>query len=156
MKQRILSAARDRRGLSLLEVLLAMAIFSAVIIASYSILFAGLKVYSGNSSSIEEQRSLRMVFMRIDRDVRSYGGDIGGITAGAGTLTIGTVAYSFDLSAGTVSRTEDGETAAVAGSISGFTAAVQNDGILIELTGMNDAARIQSKIKLRSEIDGTV
>jgi prepilin-type N-terminal cleavage/methylation domain-containing protein len=145
---------KSAKGFTLLEVVLAIAIFSVILVVSYSILLTGLSLYNKNTVTIEEQRYLRMVFMKIDKDIRSYDGVIGDITVSGSTLSISSdISYSFDSSAGSITRTDSAGSSVIATGISSFTPQIETNSILVELTGSNDGQSIQSRIKLRNSID---
>ncbi len=138
----------------MLEVVLAIAIFSVILVASYSILLTGLSLYNKNTVTIEEQRYLRMVFMKIDKDIRSFDGVIGDITVSGSTLNISSdISYSFDSSLGSITRTDSAGSSVIATGISSFAPQIETNSILVELTGSNDGQAIQSRIKLRNSID---
>jgi prepilin-type N-terminal cleavage/methylation domain-containing protein len=145
---------KSAKGFTLLEVVLAIAIFSVILVVSYSILLTGLSLYNKNTVTIEEQRYLRMVFMKIDKDIRSYDGVIGDITVSGSTLSISSdISYSFDSSLGSITRTDSAGASVIATGISSFTPQIETNSILVELTGSNDGQSIQSRIKLRNSID---
>lgn len=145
---------KSKIGFSLIELVLAVMILSVVILAAYSVLITGLKVYNRNSISVEEQRTLRTVFMKIDNDMRSYDGEMGEITVSGSNITIGNRAsYDFVVDDGSITRTADATTAVLAEGISAFTASIEGDSIVVEITGENDGMVLKSQIKLRNSVD---
>jgi prepilin-type N-terminal cleavage/methylation domain-containing protein len=145
---------KSKIGFSLIELVLAVMILSVVILAAYSVLITGLKVYNRNSISVEEQRTLRTVFMKIDNDMRSYDGEMGEITVSGSNITIGNRAsYDFVIDDGSITRTADATTAVLAEGISAFTASIEGDSIVVEITGENDGMVLKSQIKLRNSVD---
>ncbi len=144
----------NKKGFTLIEIVLAIGIFSIITLAAYSLLLTGFKLYGKNTASIEEQRSLRMVFMSIDSDLRSYAGGIESITASGSTLNISDeITYNFNFSSGEITRTQSGTEAVIASSVGSFIPVVGLDGVHVTITGAADGQSIESEIKLRDPVD---
>lgn len=104
-----------KRGFSLLEVIIAIGILSVVIVAAYSLLMTGMRVYQMNASAVTGQNSMRMTLMSITRDIRKMGGSdssdqiiysVDDVTHNK-TLDIGTnISYQFEANSGKIIRTE--------------------------------------------------
>lgn len=74
----------NRRGLTLIELVVTLAIAGVVMAAAATILVSGVRTYNLNLKSTQSQQSLRTAMMRITKEVRGAGK----VEAAGGTLTL--------------------------------------------------------------------
>lgn len=85
---------KNRRGFTLIEVLLTLALIVVVAALMYSFFGQGLTLYTMETESAQEQANLQQVLSDITNRVRLA--DPSSITYANGTLSIGTTTYKFD------------------------------------------------------------
>jgi prepilin-type N-terminal cleavage/methylation domain-containing protein len=84
-------AARDERGMTLLELMIVLAILSLTSSAIFSLLFAGLKTYWKGDAATQVQQGARVSIDRMMRDLRQAGQLINNVTK-----TVGATSVTFD------------------------------------------------------------
>jgi prepilin-type N-terminal cleavage/methylation domain-containing protein len=78
MTQRVPAPTIDRRGLSLVEMLVAITIFGVAMAVIFSFVTGARRSYANMSDRVEYQQSVRAVLSLISRELRSAGCDPGG------------------------------------------------------------------------------
>ncbi|MDD4188720.1 MAG: hypothetical protein PHX37_01370 [Eubacteriales bacterium] len=58
------------KGLTLVELVISTAILSVILIASFSLVLTGIKVYQANTKAVTGQSAVRNVLMQMTRDIR--------------------------------------------------------------------------------------
>lgn len=58
------------KGLTLVELVISTAILSVIMIASFSLVLTGIKVYQANTKAVTGQNAVRTVLMQMTRDIR--------------------------------------------------------------------------------------
>lgn len=120
---------KNRKGFTLIEMLIVVALVGAVSLLMYSFFGQGFSLYAAESKSADEQTSLRQVLSDITNKSRLTKADE--ITANAGILTVGTYVYKLD--GGKITRNG----AAIASGITSFS--VNKTGDLLEI-GLKSAS----------------
>lgn len=85
---------KDRRGLTLIEVIITLAVMGAVGLLAFSLFGQGFKLYTAESESAELQEDMRLVLSEITNKVRLT--DETGISVSENKLTVDDYVYSFD------------------------------------------------------------
>ena len=85
---------KRRKGFTIVEVLVSVALLAVVALLMYSFLGQGFTLYSLEATSAEEQTDIRMVLSEITNKVRLT--DKSAVTYNAGVLTVGDYQYAFD------------------------------------------------------------
>lgn len=85
---------KDRRGLTLIEVIITLAVMGAVGLLAFSLFGQGFKLYTAESESAELQEDMRLVLSDITNKVRLT--DETGISVLENKLTVDDYVYSFD------------------------------------------------------------
>ncbi len=65
----------DRRGMSLVELMIALVLFSVILSVLFSFMLNSRRSYTATSNRVEYQQSIRAVFSLLTREVRSAGCD---------------------------------------------------------------------------------
>lgn len=111
----------NNRGVTLVELIVAMAVAGVVIAAAYMILTSGIRTYNASLKSAAGQQNLRAAMMKISRDVRNAksmptvsGGvltvDGNSYEASSGELKHGGTVYAVNISSVTASYTDASKT----------------------------------------------
>ena len=116
---------RSKRGFTLIEVLLALALVAAAAMLMYSFFGQGFSLYTRESESADEQASLRMVMSDITNIVRVT--DTTKISVSNGVLTVDNRTYK--LSGGKILRNGT----AIASNISAFTVTKNTELLSIKI-----------------------
>lgn len=85
---------KDRRGFTLIEVIITLAVMGAVGLLAFSLFGQGFKLYTAESESAELQEDMRLVLSEITNKVRLT--DETGISVSENKLTVDDYVYSFD------------------------------------------------------------
>lgn len=120
---------KNKKGFTLVEVIVVVALIAVVAMLMYSFFGQGLKVFSYESDSADKQMNLREVVSDITSRIRLT--DSSSISYSSGTLTIGS--YSYTLSNGQIKRNG----AAISSGISSFN--VSMDTTIVNITIVNTA-----------------
>ncbi len=112
---------KSKRGFTLVEMLIVLAVVSAVGLIMYSIFGQGFSLYAQESKSASEQASLRQALSDITNNARLA--DPATITYDSGILKIDTDSYTFQ------SQSIKKNGTAIAKDIASFTVTI-NGGIL--------------------------
>ena len=117
-----INSRRSSRGFTLVELLIALTIFSIIAVSVYSVFRAGIKLWKGNNAAFDADRTARLFFDTAASDMRNAfiypGMDITGasdsfsftalVTVGAADssphVEIARVSYIFDKEAGVIRR----------------------------------------------------
>ncbi|GAA5416245.1 hypothetical protein Pryu01_01277 [Paraliobacillus ryukyuensis] len=87
---------REERGMTLVELLAALALLSIIIMLVGSVMFFGQKQYSKQTETIAKQDEVRFVMSTITKAIRSHHADE--VTVADSVLTIGTDQYKLNTS----------------------------------------------------------
>lgn len=87
---------REERGMTLVELLAALALLSIIIMLVGSAMFFGQKQYSKQTETIAKQDEVRFVMSTITKEIRSHHADE--VTVADRVLTIGTDQYKLNTS----------------------------------------------------------
>jgi len=90
---------KNKRGITLIELIIAAAITGIVIAATTAILLAGVKTYNTNYNSTVSQQNLRSAMMKITKQVRSPANSV--TITGTKVLTVN--GQNFTISSGNLS-----------------------------------------------------
>lgn len=85
---------KDKRGLTLIEVIITLAVLGAVGLLAFSLFGQGFNLYTAESESAEMQEDMRLVLSDITNKVRLT--DEADISVFENTLTVDDYVYSFD------------------------------------------------------------
>lgn len=134
---------KKNRGVTLVELIIAMAIVAVIIAASTATLLTGIKTYNRNFNDTVGQQNLRVAMMDISKQVRNNSG--AAAVTGTGTLTVNGKNYA--VSAGNL--TYNGQT--LAQNIASVRASYTDAGhsvIQIDLTSA-DGNTLSTQISLK-------
>jgi prepilin-type N-terminal cleavage/methylation domain-containing protein len=123
---------RNKRGFTLIEVLITLVLVVAVAALMYTFMGQGLSLYTHESRTAAEQDSLRQVLSDITNRVRLT--DASEISVTDGVLTVGDTEYSYDSTGKRILR--DGSE--FARDISAFSAALNGTQLEISVTNTGD------------------
>lgn len=145
---KILRTVRNNKGLTLIELIIAIGIGVAVIISSYALLDYGFKSYANNAALIEEQQAIRNVALYISRDLhRADPGDVS-ITVtvdGYDLLTVGSTTYV--LNGDTQQVLMDGYP--MASGIAALDVSLSSGVVTYTITGDYSSKTVTSSVTLR-------
>lgn len=85
---------KDKRGLTLIEVIITLAVMGAVGLLAFSLFGQGFNLYTAESESAEMQEDMRLVLSDITNKVRLT--NEADISVCENTLTVDDYIYSFD------------------------------------------------------------
>lgn len=153
---------KNKKGFTLLEIVIAIAILSVVTIAAYSLVVSGMKVFNLNKSSVNGQASARLTLTKITQDIRSIKEEDSfnhiiitvDLTNKTKTVDIGTeIRYFYNENTNTITRTNitSGAIDLKLDGIEGFTVEknlVDKDEISIRIKG-ESSTEVESKITFR-------
>ena len=114
---------KNKRGFTLIEVLVAIGLVVMVAALMYTFVGQGLSLYTMETETAEEQTNLRQALSEITNRVRLA--DASEVAVTDGGLTVGSTAYAYSSAQKCILR--DGDT--FANNIAGFTATL-NDSLL--------------------------
>lgn len=113
---------KDKKGFSLIEVLIVVSLVAVAALLMYSFFGQGFSLYAAESKSADEQAALRQVLSDITNKARVTPGPQ--ITVSSGTLKVGSFTYKLD--GGSIKRNGT----AIARGISSFTVNKTAENIL--------------------------
>lgn len=119
---------KNKRGITLIEVLLAMTLITVAALLMYSFFGQGFSLYKVESKSAEEQTNLRQVLSEITNRVRLA--DPSTVTYSGGVLTVDGKNYSYYSTGNEIRR--DGKTLAT--GVSAFNVTLSGKLLSISIT----------------------
>jgi prepilin-type N-terminal cleavage/methylation domain-containing protein len=118
---------RNKKGYSLIEMLIVLALISAIGLMMYSIFGQGLSLYAAESKSANEQANMRQALSSITNAARVA--DPATITFSSGVLHIGSKTYYLE------NQSIKKSGAAIANDIASFNVAIS--GGILDITVVN-------------------
>ena len=118
----------NRKGITLVELLLALGILVIITAAAYGVLTTGVKTYNANIKLSTSQSALRIAMMHISRQERKATT----VTVGASTLTlaIGGVNHSYSVSGNQLLY----DSTAIATDIKAISSSISGKVVTVTLT----------------------
>jgi prepilin-type N-terminal cleavage/methylation domain-containing protein len=122
----------DRKGLTLIELMVAVVILSIFVLFVGMILTSSWKFWNSGWEQVEVQRDASYAFSRIERIVRS--GD--GVSGGGSSLqvTTGATIHTFQLSGNTLRLIIGGNTEDLASGVQNVDFSISGDTVSVTLT----------------------
>lgn len=121
-----------KKGFTLIEMLIVIALLAAVSLLMYSFFGQGLHLYAAESESADEQLNLRQALSDITNRARLAGPE--NITYDSGALTVGSYVYTLD--GGSIKRNGT----AIANGISAFNVSIYTGYVQIEVVNASGKA----------------
>jgi prepilin-type N-terminal cleavage/methylation domain-containing protein len=121
---------RNKKGFTLVEMILVVSLLAVSALLMYSFFGQGLKLFTYESASADRQMNMREVLSDITNKARLT--DSSDITCSSGTLNVGS--YAYTLNSGKIKRNGT----VISTGISTFTTSINESGIL-EITVVDTA-----------------
>lgn len=130
---------KDKRGFTLIEVIITLAVMAAVGLLAFSLFGQGFNLYTAESKSAEMQQSMRLILSDITNKVRLTSES--DISVSENTLTVDDYVYSFDGTRIIRNSTE------VATSVTAFDVSITNGLLEIRIVN-NKGTQLSTSIYL--------
>jgi type II secretory pathway pseudopilin PulG len=147
---------KSTRGMTLIEMIIAMTATVVIVLTAFSMVILGLRVYEKNRASMEDLNGMRTVLLHVSQDVRSYeGAGSTGVTTGSSGLILSLASSgSYYFQNQSIIRKQSGQPdQTLATGIKAFSAAiVQENGakyLDVKIIGVNDENQLRSRFALR-------
>ncbi|MCK5129312.1 MAG: prepilin-type N-terminal cleavage/methylation domain-containing protein [Clostridiales bacterium] len=141
---------KNKSGITLVELLIAIAIF-VTLVGLMGVFFAtGLNSYRTNSEMLTSQGNVRAVMFELSSKLREASIDDIEINGQHSSIDIDGTLYAFSLADSTISRTQSENTVVIARNISHFRVEVVNEiTIVYNVESTNDNINLNSSVTLR-------
>jgi prepilin-type N-terminal cleavage/methylation domain-containing protein len=145
----VVAEMKNNKGLTLIELLIAAAIFTVVITLAGTMLVSGFKNYEQVSEIMTGQANTRYVMYEISKYLRNA--SISDITINESntSITIDDVTISYSSVDSTVSRQQSGSLTVIARDISEFAVSLSGDTISYSIQSSDESSELNSSVTIK-------
>ena len=140
---------KNNKGFTLVELIIAIMIFSVVMALAGSLFVSGFRNYEKVSEILTGQSNTRYVMYDISKALRSAKMEDVTISEDHTAITIGDVSYIYSSGSSTVSRTRDGSTVVIARDIISFYVELSGETINYSIQSSDEETQLNSSITLK-------
>jgi|GEM_PF-7112228 len=142
--------SNGQKGVTLIELLIAISLFSIIIVLAGSLFFTGFRGYINNTERIAGQSGVRLALFEINNALRLAKPADVAIQNSGNTIVIGTTTYSFSIDPldeyGTITKTTGSDSYQLAGNIKDFDASIDGDIVAISLKSKWEDSHVSTKL----------
>ena len=140
---------KGKKGLTLIELLIAIAIFTIVITLAGTLFVSGFRNYEKVSSILTGQSGTRLVMYEISKELRNATADEITINATNTSITIDDVTFTYSSENTYVSVTRSGTTSIIARNISGFYVELVDETVNYSIQSFDESAGLNSSVTVK-------
>ena len=140
---------KNNKGITLMELLIAAAIFATVITLAGTLFVSGFRNYEKVSSVMTGQSNTRLVMYELSKQLRNA--DLSDITIGNGnsSITIDDLTIYYTSANSTISKQQSGITTVIARDITVFTVTLTGDTVNYSIRSTEESSQLNSSITIK-------
>jgi len=140
---------KNKKGFTLVEMLIAIMIFAVVMALAGSLFVTGFRNYEKVSGILTGQSNNRIVMYEISKELRNASlADIV-VNETNTSITIGSVIFAYSGTDSTISKTKSGTTTVIARSVTGFTVELVGETVSYSIHSSEETDKLSSSVTLK-------